>query len=79
MYIQGSKGGKSVRVNGQAVPVGNYHAEAIRRAVQNVHVTSETVYAERNAEKSMREFASMEDVLNSWEKEKSETDYGLDY
>lgn len=70
---------KSVRVNGQAVPVGNYHAEAIRRAVQNIHVTSETVYAERNAEKSMREFASMEDVLNSWEKEKSETDYGLGY
>lgn len=70
---------KSVRVNGQAVPVGNYHADAIRRAVQNIHVTSETVYAERNAEKSMREFASMEDVLNSWEKEKSETDYGLGY
>lgn len=70
---------KSVRVNGQTVPVGNYHAEAIRRAVQNIHVTSETVYAERNAEKSMREFASMEDVLNSWEKEKSETDYGLGY
>ena len=73
---------KSVRVNGQAVPVGNYHAEAIRRAVQNIHVTSETVYAERNAEKSMssvRETASMEDVFSNWEKEKSETDYGLGY
>lgn len=73
---------KSVRVNGQAVPVGNYHAEAIRRAVQNIHVTSETVYAERNAEKSMRavrEIASMEGVVNNWEKEKSETDYGLGY
>lgn len=73
---------KSVRVNGQAVPVGNYHAEAIRRAVQNIHVTSETVYVERNAEKSMRavrEIASMEGVVNNWEKEKLETDYGLGY
>lgn len=69
---------KSVRVNGQLVPVGNYHAEAIRRAVQNVHVTSETVYAEKNAERSLRDVASMEDKLQRWEQSKSD-DYGLEY
>lgn len=69
---------KSVRVNGQLVPVGNYHADAIRRAVQNVHVTSETVYAEKNAERSLRDVASMEDKLQRWEQNKSD-DYGLGY
>lgn len=69
---------KSVRVNGQLVPVGNYHADAIRRAVQNIHVTSETVYAEKNAERSARDVASMEDKLQRWEQNKSD-DYGLGY
>lgn len=69
---------KSVRVNGQLVAMGDYYANTIRQAIQTIHVSNETVYAEKNAERSMRNVSAMEDKLRSWEQE-SETDYGLGY